>query len=97
LKGIPPSSLKNEGIPVPNSTLMRIVYKDNVSGESKWKLLRKIEAISFAKEMGLDLVLGTKVLVIETSCSVNKPHNCFQWMRREILLFASWRTSVSSL
>lgn len=45
--------LINEEIPHPN---LRVTYYEN--GESKWELLSKSDALRFARQRNLDLVLG---------------------------------------
>lgn len=45
--------LKNERIPF---TSMRVIYK-NEAGEDEWKIMPKMKALEFAKEMKLDLIL----------------------------------------
>ncbi len=47
--------------PVKNADIqeseMRVVYDDPESGESKWRILKKQDALDFAQEMELDLIL----------------------------------------
>jgi translation initiation factor IF-3 len=57
MKGKLASTFRNESIPVSPYTQLRVVYKDKDTGVNKWELLRKVDAISLAKKMGLDLLL----------------------------------------
>jgi translation initiation factor IF-3 len=46
--------IKNEAIP---HRTMRVVFKNKDTDEDEWKILSKRDAIAFAKEMSLDLIL----------------------------------------
>jgi hypothetical protein len=47
--------VRNEDIKFPS---VRVVYKDSVTGESAWKILKRDDAIKFAQSQSLDLILG---------------------------------------
>lgn len=49
-----PTIVRNEAI---KQKSMRVVYEDPKTNENAWKVMGRQEAISFAKGMGLDLVL----------------------------------------
>lgn len=55
----PPSKLdaiiRNNRITFPE---MRVVYDDVTTGKSAWKIMKRGEALTFAKSKNLDLVLG---------------------------------------
>ena len=89
MKGKPPSSFKNEKIPLPDTTLLRVVYKDKVSGEKKWNLLEKGRAVSLAKDMDLDLIL-VDIKGNPPVCKIdNHGHLMLEQKKKEKLLRAS--------
>jgi hypothetical protein len=47
--------LKNEDIRAPT---IRVVYHDEENKPALWKILTNVEAQKFAKERGMDLILG---------------------------------------
>ena len=53
-KGKGSSVVRNESIKCKS---MRVVYQDPKTNENAWKVMGSLEALSFAKDMGLDLVL----------------------------------------
>ena len=40
---------------------MRVVYIDEVTQKSEWKIMQRAEALKFAQSMYMDLVLGIKL------------------------------------
>lgn len=50
-----PAVLRNDNIMFP---LMRVVYTNSETGEPDWKIMTRTDALSFAKKMDLDLILG---------------------------------------
>lgn len=47
--------IKNEGIRFPE---VRVVFEDEITGKSTWKVLSKADALKLAKSRKLDLILG---------------------------------------
>ena len=68
------SVLANEAIPYSE---MRVVYQDDRTEKSRWKIMKRMEAIDFARSQSLDLVVGEFSLLVyffvvvcyDTSCT----------------------------
>lgn len=51
----PPPVVRNGNIQFPS---MRVVYSNSETGAPEWKIMNRSEALTFAKSMNLDLVVG---------------------------------------
>jgi hypothetical protein len=52
--------LKNDKIKFPT---MRVIFNNAETGKSEWKIMNRLEALTLAKDMRLDLLLGKRRII----------------------------------
>ena len=59
--------VKNDGIKFPE---VRVIYDDEVTGRSSWKVLSRSDALKWAKSKSQDLILGTVYMLVSPENNV---------------------------